>query len=764
MTTRLLRIALAVVIGLAAVQANALRLLWANTASSTASVTSKAAAAQDSDQVLRYQFATTTSTTVGTFAVKARNSAAGNIRVEFTSNSATAKIIKQVGTTSTQLGTFNTTVGTTPRWVRLNVTGTNVKVRIWADGTTEPSIWDANLATATGVTTAGVPVLAVTRTSGTNSVTIDNYRHTDPTNPPAPVVTYGYNNESQVTSETLTGGTRTRTYTLGRLTNFTEALPGLTVSTGRTYDATGRIATETNGTVTTTYGYDAASQLTSAIPSTGTATSWTYGQIGQRLTETTGTTTTGYAYDTAGQLCWTTTAAMPPAPTCAAPPTGATNFTYDAAGRKLTETVTATNKVTYTYDRIGQLATAQRVNATTTTTQTRTYNQLHQLTGLANTGGSTTTTILDWDPNTRAAALTAITTAGSTTDLVDGASSWVAARTGATNNAIGTDIYGSVTPTTPTTGLARATAYTSFGTATGTATFEPRLGYRGELTLDNLTYLRARNFQPTLGQFTTTDPAPGKVGRTTLSNEYTYTNNSPLQHIDPLGLFDVSDTNIGGTGLALDVGFLETLGVAAAEEPAAVPLIPEAPVVLVIGGTVYFIAKMGELGSALYDLDQVNQDNDRAQADQAYAFNATQQMVNDGQIPPGMYAGNVYEDETPDTQPQPAPAAAGQGRPPCATNTGVGGPDFNQAMNQALEWLLARGFNAEVPTIGKFGSTAGRPIGMQTADGKVGFRVEFDARSGAHINVWAAKEKGPHFTFAASEATVERIQRLFEKC
>ena len=99
-----------------------------------------------------------------------------------------------------------------------------------------------------------------------------------------------------------------------------------------------------------------------------------------------------------------------------------------------------------------------------------------------------------------------------------------------------------------------------------------------------------------------------------------------------------------------------------------------------------------------------------------------------------------------------------------ATNTGVGGPDFNQAMNQALEWLLARGFKAEVPTIGKFGSTTGRPIGMQTADGKVGFRVEFDARSGAHINVWAAKEKGPHFTFAASEATVERIQRPFEKC
>lgn len=99
-----------------------------------------------------------------------------------------------------------------------------------------------------------------------------------------------------------------------------------------------------------------------------------------------------------------------------------------------------------------------------------------------------------------------------------------------------------------------------------------------------------------------------------------------------------------------------------------------------------------------------------------------------------------------------------------ATNFGEGGPDFNQPMHEALGWLLAGGFRAEVPTIGKFGSTAGRPIGMQTADGKVGFRVEFDARNGAHINVVAGKERGPHFTFAASEATVERIQKLFGRC
>ncbi|MFF8277874.1 polymorphic toxin-type HINT domain-containing protein [Streptomyces lateritius] len=86
--------------------------------------------------------------------------------------------------------------------------------------------------------------------------------------------------------------------------------------------------------------------------------------------------------------------------------------------------------------------------------------------------------------------------------------------------------------------------------------------------------------------------------------------------------------------------------------------------------------------------------------------------------------------------------------------------DFNQARNQAMAWLSARGFKAEKVTLGKFGTIKGKPIGMQTADGKVGFRIEYDDRSGAHINVWSGKEKGPHFQFNANEATVTKLQGL----
>lgn len=53
---------------------------------------------------------------------------------------------------------------------------------------------------------------------------------------------------------------------------------------------------------------------------------------------------------------------------------------------------------------------------------------------------------------------------------------------------------------------------------------------------------------------------------------------------------------------------------------------------------------------------------------------------------------------------------------------------------------------------------------MRTADRKSSsFRVEHDKRSGAHINVWAGKEKGPHFKFKGSEKTVNKITKRFER-
>lgn len=89
--------------------------------------------------------------------------------------------------------------------------------------------------------------------------------------------------------------------------------------------------------------------------------------------------------------------------------------------------------------------------------------------------------------------------------------------------------------------------------------------------------------------------------------------------------------------------------------------------------------------------------------------------------------------------------------------------DFNQARNAALEWLQSRGFRAEQTTLGKFGDNAGKPIGMKTSDGRVGFRIEYDDRNGAHINVWSGKEKGPHFKFQGDKETVNKLVNQFVK-
>ena len=62
---------------------------------------------------------------------------------------------------------------------------------------------------------------------------------------------------------------------------------------------------------------------------------------------------------------------------------------------------------------------------------------------------------------------------------------------------------------------------------------------------------------------------------------------------------------------------------------------------------------------------------------------------------------------------------------------------YEQARNKALKWLEERGFKAEKVNTGKFGSIRGKPVGMTTADGKTGFRIEYDERSGAHINVFS---------------------------
>jgi RHS repeat-associated protein len=119
--------------------------------------------------------------------------------------------------------------------------------------------------------------------------------------------------------------------------------------------------------------------------------------------------------------------------------------------------------------------------------------------------------------------------------------------------AVATDVHGSVIPSTGNT-LARNATYTAYGTPSGTNTFEPRLGYRGELTLDNQLWLRARTYQPTIGRLTTRDPVAGQPGTTTLADSYHYADNNPLNRIDPTGRFTQRAVRGRGVGQSAAVG------------------------------------------------------------------------------------------------------------------------------------------------------------------------------------------------------------------
>src|SRR3546814_5745847 len=57
-------------------------------------------------------------------------------------------------------------------------------------------------------------------------------------------------------------------------------------------------------------------------------------------------------------------------------------------------------------------------------------------------------------------------------------------------------------------------------------------GYRGELHSDDLVHLRARDYDPSTGAFTTRDPLDGVNGTTTVANPYHYAENDPLNRTD----------------------------------------------------------------------------------------------------------------------------------------------------------------------------------------------------------------------------------------
>ncbi len=518
--------------------------------------------AADGDMTLSYQFDATTG--ASNFRLHQRYiNTSNSYWVELQPASTTARIYRKAAGTVTEIASFSVPSDTDPHRLRFQVAGSTVQAKVWDLGDPEPGTWNATV-TDTAVTGSGRPLIyyGYGGTGAGNAVTIDDITHTNPTTPPAPLVDYAWNDDSQLTNEAMVNGaTRAWTWTDGELTQFAQAnTPGLgNRTTNLTYNTAGRLATETTSGVTTSYDYDQAGQLLEADRSTGTDSTWAYDDLGRRSAQAVGSNTTTYGYDDAGQL----TAATPSSGT-------ATTFSYDNAGRRTADT-TGTNTTTYTYDELGRLAELELPNGDT---QERGYNPDNALDTLTNDiGTDTTIEQLDWDTTNGLAELVTIaehnTTSGSntTTSLTraNPAAPWATSQSGRYTRDLPSDHYGSTIATTTAT-IGRATSYTAWGEpASGTNTLAPSLGYRGELALGDQLHLRARNYQPGLGQFTTTDPLPGVAGTPTINSPYHYTNNTPTNLVDPSGMLTRDGTFTeascgGGAQVPLPTSSYDVLG------------------------------------------------------------------------------------------------------------------------------------------------------------------------------------------------------------
>jgi len=83
---------------------------------------------------------------------------------------------------------------------------------------------------------------------------------------------------------------------------------------------------------------------------------------------------------------------------------------------------------------------------------------------------------------------------------------------------------------------------------------------------------------------------------------------------------------------------------------------------------------------------------------------------------------------------------------------------YGDAIEAALDWLRVRGVtNLDEAFEAKFGG-----FEIRSADSSSGYRLEFDHRSGPHINVWHHKVPGSHFTFRGNEQDVRaKWRQLF---
>jgi RHS repeat-associated protein len=412
-------------------------------------------------------------------------------------------------------------------------------------------------------------LLTTVDASGTTSFTYDpiTNRLTRVDTPNGRFLSFAYDTAGRRTQMAGSNGyTVNYTYNAAGLLEFVRDGGGALVA-GYTYDNTGLVRRVDLGNGTfTTYDYDLAGQLTSLINhapggAVNSSFAYVYNNLGQPTRVTTPAGATDYAYDDAGQLVRVTL------------PTGRViTYEYDVFGTRTRvvddgvatnytsnaiHAVTAVGSVSYSYDADGNLTTINGPSGTSTFT----YNPDNQLTGQAGPAG---TFSFEYDAfgSLRRADRAGVVSEylldpfgfGDIVAEYDGGGALVANYTHGANllsrTATGATAFYDFDVIGNTAGLTDATGnyvnryeYLPFGETTtltaGVANPFTFVGASGILQEAGRFQMRARSYDPVLGQFTSDDPLGLAAGDFNIRR---YVKNAPTQFIDPSGLVDCGTT------------------------------------------------------------------------------------------------------------------------------------------------------------------------------------------------------------------------------
>ena len=306
----------------------------------------------------------------------------------------------------------------------------------------------------------------------------------------------------------------------GVLTSFT-----YTYNLGNADTQVKQSTTETDAVANNTYGYtyDSLNRLTQANITAGIGTSYTYSYdgAGNRTQAIAGSSTQTFAYNAANELCWAYTGSS--SNSCAAPPSGATTYSYDANGNVTSNSSGAsfgynpknqTTSITYGGSTISPLTYAGAGQTLRTAAGSTTFD--NALSGLrVSTLGGTNTYYLR-----------------------DGQGNVIGERTGGTHYYYLFDSLGSIVAVISGDGLTIGDryGYDPYGNTTyhSGAAANP-WGYAGGYTdPTGLIKFGTRYYAPATGRFTQPDPANQPP------NPYAYAGDDPINNADPSGAWWIS--------------------------------------------------------------------------------------------------------------------------------------------------------------------------------------------------------------------------------